>query len=432
MNKELRNILSIFFIAFIIRLFFALNGSNILLGDEIFYENTGANILAGNGYSHNGHLIAEKPPGYPVFVSLVYSIFGHSFISVRVAQAFLDALMCIVLYAIARRLFNEKTAILSGVLCAGHYFFLKSLQLIRPDTLQMFFIAGSVFYWIKWREKYSKIDAALLGIFSSISIMLKANMAILPFLIVLIELFRIIKNKKTGLDIFIKSALIFALLFSFPVAVWTARNYKVFNSFIPLATDSGLALYSSYNPPEGKKFGILTDDSVTKKAHEMGEVERSRFLTDKTKEYIISHPENVIRLIPLKILFFWSVFDWETINPGKGAYNFSTAFILPFCLAGFVLLINRLKYLYPVTTPVIYAFALGIIFAGIPRFRLAIEPFLIIVAAFSMMHFYNKALNKRLIVSLYILWFGINFYMFINPYPVFLIGKSAVQFLKLW
>ncbi len=432
MKSELHNILLIFCIAFFIRLFFALNDNNILFGDEIFYENTGANIMLGSGYSYGGHLIVEKPPGYPVFISLVYSIFGRSFIPVRIIQAVMDALMCIVLYAITRRLFDEKVAILSGILCSMHYFFLKSLQLIRPDTLQMFFIVISVFYWIKWREKFSKIDAALLGIFSSISVMLKANMAMLSFLIILIELFRVIKNKQERLDIFIKSALIFVLLFSFPIAIWTVRNYKVFNTFIPLATDSGLALYSSYNPPEGKKFGILSDDSVTKKAQNIvSEVERSRYLTAKTVERIITHPKEIIRLIPLKILFFWSVFDWETLGDGQGTYNFSTAFILPFSILGLIFLRSRFSYFYPITVPIIYVFILGIVFIGLPRFRLAIEPFLIILAAFSIVHFYNKY-SKRLVILLSILWFCINFYIFTNSSGIFFIGKSMLQYLKLW
>ena len=146
--------LIIFFTAFFVRLIFALIRNNPLFGDELFYEATALNIMSGDGYSISGHLTARIPPGYSIFLSFIYCIFGHHFTAVGITQAIIDAFACVLIYFISKGLFNEKVGILAGILCALHYFFLKAVQLIRPDTLQMFFIIVSVLCWIKWRDKY--------------------------------------------------------------------------------------------------------------------------------------------------------------------------------------------------------------------------------------------------------------------------------------
>jgi len=427
-----KSILLIFSVALFIRLFFAFTGNDIPTGDEIFYEEAGRNISLGNGYLQAGHLTASKTPGYPIFVGLIYRMFGKSLIPIRILQALIDALMCVLVYMIAIRFFDRRVAFLSGVLCAFHYFFLKSLQVIRPDTVQMFFIVLSILFWIRWRTNFFKKDAFFLGAALSFTVMLKANMILLPFLIIAIEGYNFIKDKKIKFKIFSRSVLLLVFIFSLPLIAWSIRNYNAFNSFVPVATDGGLALYSSYNPPEGKKFGILTSDSVTTLAYRMdSEVERSKYLSKKTVEHIVNHPKEVLALMPLKILFFWSVFDWETLGDENGVYNFATGFILPFSFLGMFFLRKRFKEIYPIIWPIVYAFSLAIIFAGIPRFRMAVEPFLIIFSAYAMTFFYDRY-SKRMVALFILSWFFFNFYMFTDSSCIFLIGKSTLRCLKLW
>ena len=424
--------LMIFVIAFFIRLVFALIKNSLIGGDELFYEAAALNIMSGYGYSIGGHLTARIPPGYSIFLSFIYSIFGHHFIAIRIVQAIIDALMCVVIYIIAKRLFNEKVGILAGILCASHYFFLKAAQLIRPDTLQMFFIVISVLCWIRWRDKFLKRDAVLLGLTSSIAVMLKANIVILPFVFILIEFFNIVKNKQAKISIFLKSAMIIIVVFSLPIIPWAVRNYKVYHAFVPLATDSGTALYSSYNPPEGKKFGIIPDDVVMRDAKKIkSEAERSKYLTSKTKEYVLSHKKKVMRLLLYKTLFFWSIFDWETLGDGKGVYNFSSAFILPLSILGLIILRKRIKHFVTIVIPIVYMFLLALIFQGLPRFRMPIEPFLIIFASFSITYLLRK-FSKKVVGFSLLAWFFINFTIFLYTPYVYKTCRIIMKNLQIW
>jgi len=213
---------------------------------------------------------------------------------------------------------------------------------------------------------------------------------------------------------------------------WAVRNYKVYHAFVPLATDSGTALYSSYNPPEGKKFGIIPDDVVMRDAKKIkSEVERSRYLTSKTKEYVLNNKKKVMSLLLYKTLFFWSILDWETLGDGKGVYNFSSAFILSLSILGLIILRKRIKHFVAIVIPIVYMFLLALIFQGLPRFRMPIEPFLIIFAAFSISYLLHK-FSKKIVTFLLLVWFFINFTIFLYTPYVYKTCRIIMKNLQIW
>ncbi|MFH1478582.1 MAG: glycosyltransferase family 39 protein [Candidatus Omnitrophota bacterium] len=421
----------IFLLGFAIRSAFALKGNDILSGDEIFYESSGRGLCLGKGYMIGEHLTSSIMPGYSIFIAFIYRFFQDSLAAIRIAQAVLDSLMCIAIYEIARKLFDKRVGFLSAILCMGHYFFLKSIQLLRPDSVQMFFVITSILYWIKWDEKLSKRDAFLFGCFSSLSIMFKPNMFFLPFIFLFTGFTRALKKRQNHIKSFIIGATVSIVMIVLPISIWTLRNYRVHNALVPFTTGFGTVLYHSYNPIEGKKFGIIPKDELTEKAGKIdSEVDRNRYLVNEAVKHIREHPDKVMKLVPLKILFFWSIFDWETLG-GEGVYNFSTAFILPFSILGLIFLRKSFKRLTALLIPIVYCNLLAVVFSGLPRFRLPIEPILIIFAAYSMTYLYYR-FSRSKIVLLVVSWFCLNFYMFMNSSSMLGVGKFLMESLKLW
>lgn len=422
----------VFFCALLIRLVFSFLPVEPLSADEVYYESTAYSIYTGKGYSMNGKLTANMCPGYSIFIAGIYTFFGINFLAVRIVQGVVDALMCGVVYLLGSRFINRETGLVAGFLSAAHYFFLKSMQILRPDTLQMFFIVLAAFFWMRWRKTFLKRDVALMALSLSFGIMLKANLVFIPMLFVLIEAVRFLKHKRPSFKVFLKNIIIFILFLSLPIIPWAVRNYKVFHAFVFFTTNYGKALYSSYSLPEGKKIGIVPDDSVMAEAARIeSEIEKNAFLIRKAKEYISRHKKEVLYLLPLKALFFWSPFDWETLTKGRGVYNFSTVFILPFFLSGIFLLRKKLLYLTPLVLPIAYLFLLGMFFQGIPRYRMAIEPFLILFAAFCMVYLYEKY-SKGKTLSIIAGWFFLNFFMFLHSGYVLSFGKSIAKACGLW
>jgi 4-amino-4-deoxy-L-arabinose transferase-like glycosyltransferase len=425
-------LISIFLIAFFIRVPFALTGRATLSGDELFYDPVGVSLASGSGYLYEGVPTASKCPGYPLFLASIYLLFGHNFVAVRIAQSLLDAVMCGVIYLIAGMLFNRRVGIVAGLLCAIHYFFLKSIQILRPDSLLICLIALLVFYYIKWKRSLSGTDIALMGLFSSAAVMVKPVVALIPFIFILMELPIVLKNN-IKLTKFLKNIALFALIFFLPIIIWAVRNYNTFHSLIIFSTDGGAALYCSYKIPEGNKFGIIPVDEVTLEADRIGsEAKRSKFLATKAREYILTHKKEVAKLLPLKVLFFWSIFDWETLGDGRGVYNFSTAFILPFVILGIFVARPVLWKCTPIILPIVYfAGFVAIVFQGLPRFRIFIEPYLIIFCACAIISLWDKYSKKIVILSISG-WFLFNYVLFANSLFFKQMTKSILQAFRVW
>lgn len=59
-----------------------------------------------------------RTPGYPAFVAVVYRLFGASTLPVAVAQAVVFALICLIVYALARRIAGERAATAAALMTA--------------------------------------------------------------------------------------------------------------------------------------------------------------------------------------------------------------------------------------------------------------------------------------------------------------------------
>ncbi|MDP8230816.1 MAG: glycosyltransferase family 39 protein [Candidatus Gorgyraea atricola] len=364
----------IFLLAFIIRLLFVLQSSDIPTADAYIYDGLGLSLSQGNGYVNMyGSPHSFYPPFYPFFLSLIYAIFGHSYLAVRIIQSILGALTCVFIYSIGNRLKGSAVGVLSASVAALYFVFIKSAELLLTESFFTFLLCAIVFYILKIREKEAVLkNYAILGLLIGVSLLTKSAMMFFPLF--LLPVFIDIKKDRT------KKYLLMLLFFVLTVSPWLIRNYNVFHGFIGVSTQSGIGFYSSYRPPEGI-FGRLatSDDPVIREAGNIASpVLRSNFLIKKTFEFISENPVEVLRLELKKILSFWAPFDWEIV--GGRWFNFVYAAILPFFAVGALLSLKEFKKIYPVLLPIIYFQIVALVFYGSPRFRLPVEPYIFILA----------------------------------------------------
>src|SRR5262249_54493118 len=105
--------------------------------DEQHYTQLAANVVAGNGFGWGpGSLTSIRPPLYPGMVAAVWTLWGSpSLQAVRVVQIGLSLISIVVLYSIARRLFNERTALVASAIFAFYPSLLFSNVLLLTETL---------------------------------------------------------------------------------------------------------------------------------------------------------------------------------------------------------------------------------------------------------------------------------------------------------
>jgi len=177
---------------------------------------------------------------------------------------------------------------------------------------------------------------------------------------------------------------IYVLVYCALMTPWWVHNAKAYGSFVRLTPGAGTALYAGNNPLNrsgGGNIGI--DYDLTGFANIADPLERDRALRNAAIAYIVQNPQRFVELAALKFLRIWRL--W----PVHEAYRTTAAAVVLFAslvpvllLAGLGLYVNRgqLRRLSPVLLFGIGYTAAHMVLVGTIRYRLPLEPFLIILA----------------------------------------------------
>ncbi len=352
-----------------------------LQGDELSYHALANSLEEGKGYGMEGQTYS-RPPVYPLFVASVYRIFGKGNVkAVYVIQAVLGALICNLVYEMSKRLFGFVPALLSAFLVTVNMPLAASSSRLLSECLFTVFLMGGFFLL----QNPTRKTVIFSGVLLAMAAMTRGIVLYLPFLLGFIFM---ISGGKEGLQ---KGGL---LIGAFLVAMipLTMRNYFVYHAFVPVSTQGGYVFYTSYHPKEGKFFGYNVKDAVTDSADQLtSETKRNDYFYRRTVEDIRKNPRGTLRLEILKFLYFWVPFDWEIL--GKGRYHFVYAFVFPMIFLGIFWAKGRRLFLL---TPLFYFLGMSLIFYGSPRFRLPVEPFLMILGAFGLVELFRRLPRRSL------------------------------------
>ncbi len=66
----------------------------------------------GNGYG------GVSDVGYPLYLNVLYRIFGPYILIPRIIKAFISSFMCVLIYRLSSRMFEEKVGRIAGIMCA--------------------------------------------------------------------------------------------------------------------------------------------------------------------------------------------------------------------------------------------------------------------------------------------------------------------------
>lgn len=245
MDKSRRNFLIAIIAASIITgSVFAFGFDHPVKGDALDYDRIGQNLAQGNGFSLSQSCpyikTMYREPAYPVFLALIYSIFGHNFAIVKLLQIFIYALSCILLFYLALIVFNEKIARISSALfsifatSANYPSYLLTETLFTCLLISVILILSLAL--ARGRSRLFFYSGVLLGM----SILCKAAM-----LLFFIPIFLVLYLKiKQGVLKYFMILLAGSLLVLTP---WMARNYLEFGAFSITLRSGTQLLYRAQN-----------------------------------------------------------------------------------------------------------------------------------------------------------------------------------------
>jgi 4-amino-4-deoxy-L-arabinose transferase-like glycosyltransferase len=201
------------------------------------------NLLAGRGYSLAGAPTAITPPLYVYFLAGLYWLTGDPSV-VRIVQAILGALGCVVMYALGRKLFDAWTGLIAGAVLAVYPLpaYLAGLHLTENLFLLLLLL---VLWWaLRVADHPASLGAAALGCMIGLAALTRAMfIAFVPFLFVWAVTVWGIRHTLTYRIVGLAVAGLAVV-----VLPWTVRNGLVFREIVPIQSNGGLVFWAGNNP----------------------------------------------------------------------------------------------------------------------------------------------------------------------------------------
>jgi 4-amino-4-deoxy-L-arabinose transferase-like glycosyltransferase len=309
-------------------------------------------------------------PLYPLLIAIAGPGIGQ-----LAADTALSVSSVWLIYALTDELFANQYARIFSAVAAACYPPLIFFSVVGlSETLFIALILAAFLCWYRGR-----FTAA--AIFAVLAILTRPIFDI--FAPALVLLFALVVHR-LPLTKALQHLGIYLVVYCALMTPWWLNNYKAYGGFVRLTLGAGQVLYAGNNPLNrsgGGNLGVDYDPAAF--AYITDPISRDRALRDAAIDYIAHHPHRFLELAALKFLRVWQF--W----PANDAYRNIRiiivsigSFVPVLLLAGVGLLMSgrRLRQLSP-----ILLFALGytgvlMILVGTIRYRLPIEPFLIVFA----------------------------------------------------
>jgi len=409
-NKKI--LFYIFIAALLLRALFLFTASvipDINLNQDFEYGIIARSLVAGEGYSApileisslDGHYketdnyrpTADQLPFYPLLLAIIYSISNSpfSFLIIIFLQAIFSSITCIVIYLIALKLFNKRTAIIAGISSAIYPLFIFNTTRIIPETFFTFWLSLSVLYLLILRDAPSFRNQLISGILLGINL-LNSNVLVpaLPFIgLWLFWLFGSWKEKVQRIFLVMATALLI-------VSPWIVRNYIVFGEFPLMKTTIGLNFWLGNNPSATGTFFLQSGEpmaSILSKSFDEGfklsETEQDKRLYDEAVAYVKENPLHFARLF-LKKFYYFTWFPPDNLI-SKDSMLYKKLFQIPYGLIlmssvmGIILFFRRNAKDAFLLSAIIFSVAVlySIFIVGHMRYRMPIEPYIILFSAYA-------------------------------------------------
>ena len=402
--------------------------------DALYHHDWAVSIIKGGWLGKDSFF---RAPLYPYFLSLLCRIFGINFLIPRIVQSLIGSLNCVLIQKIGNKLFDKKVGNIAGIITAFYPLFIYFDNELLLPSLLIFFILFGFFSILKQNlDKSTNLGWFITGLGWGLAAITRPN--VILFLIILPFWFYR-KMKKDFLRVVLYSVM-GVLSMIIPV---TIRNYVVSKEFVPIAWQGGTNFYIGNNPYSTGMTAVIPGTRETwwgtfydaKKIAEQAigrklkNSEIDRYWFNQGLEFIKNEPVKTFYLFLKKTYLFFGGFE---VSSERDIYFFTKLtylkfliFALPFFQFPFGLIFPlaligcwyafKRKQDISLLLVFIITYSLSfIIFFVCARYRLAIIPFLIMLAGFAIVAFIDELKRGKIKNSIVVLTVFVVFFIFFN------------------
>lgn len=358
--------------------------------------------------------IAYQDPLYPYVLALLYLVLEPGSPAVLVAQALLDALTVLLVYGMARRLFDERVGVVAGVLAATYKVFFYYDAFLLKVPLSLFLLALALYALVRAERGGGRRAWGLGGLALGLACLTRGNYLLLVPVVGAWVLWghrgaRPERARKLALFAAGTAAVLL------PVA---ALNYAVGDDFVLVTSQAGQNFYIGNN--RGNSTGVyqappfvranpmaeeadFRAEAERRTGREMKPSEISRFWFRAALAEIAADPAHFLRHLWQKTVLYFNhyeaadnqSFDYFAAHvapmlrwplPGYG-------FVLPLALCGMALARRERSAWLLIALAGTYS-ASVILFFNMSRYRLPVVPLLLVFAAFALVRSVDHARSR--------------------------------------
>ena len=381
--------------------------------DAGFHDEWAKQVARGDFIGYGPYI---RSPLYSHLLGLLYAIFGVDYFIVRIFFAILGSISVVLIFKLAKHLFNKPAAIIASFAASLSWTFIYYDGELLTESLAVFVNLLCVFSFIRAFERPTIKKYFLTGLIFGIGALTRDNLLPIIGIVFIWVIYYYRKHAKKALrfaGLFLGGAFLVIL----PV---TVRNLIVVKDFIPISYYTGVNFYIGNNPYSDGRTAIVPGtradwwggvEDVQRIAereigHRLRPSEVSLFWADKAFGYIRS---DFLRFLSRTIKKFFFIFDLNETSNNQNIYFFRKE-------SGFL----RLPVFFS-SWFFIPLGLLGIYFAAKDRIKSAVPIFVFLgayCAPLSLFFVYTRL--RHPIMSFFIIFSG---YMSVRLYSLFISNK---------
>lgn len=355
-----------------------------LEGDEKGYVMLAKNIADGRDYGSDTGVWGSmwRTPGYPIFISSLFILFGHKLAIVQFAQVLLGALVCVLIYLVGQRIFNSTVGFVSALYFAFYPPHVHMSGRFLSENLLLPLILLIALAFLKMVRRPEWRHAIGCGFLLGIAALTRPEAAGIG--IGVIALTPVVGSMDVKHMIHLNMVILVSMLFV--LSPWLIRNYRI-SGHVVLATVGGEAFWggnNEYTLNDPKWRGYWKPVNELREQFEFvmagrNELERSRRRWHFGITFLKGHKSDVPRLAYYKLRRFYSFMLEDELQRIVMILSFGllTPFIASGVIGTAVAFLRARSYGLILHVIVLYYNLIAVVFWGSNRFRLAIDPFLI-------------------------------------------------------
>lgn len=363
-------------VARVVATFVLVDGDPKISGDMKSYQAFAIAIMYDDWWDRH---VSYREPGYPLFVAGVYAISGGNEYAARLANALLGALACLALYSLGRRVFGVVVGLAASAWFAVYFQSLQySAYLLRESLVTLLLLMVLVTLFDAARGNRRKAVVAALWYLALVH-----TDARFLFHAPFVAIYLLVAGGGW------RTAAILFAVFVVGMIPWQARNYQVYDRIVLVNTrtlvveapwrdyDESVPVEGLTEAPPDTREGVRRLRGVRKAVY------------DFTEFYRVFRFRGEVRNNSNAWERAWSpLHNWSSI--------LMYGVLVPFFIVGFWLILRkRMTTAYILVLPVLAHTILHIVKWGRFRYRVPIEPLLILVAFFAVAWAWDRFVRRR-------------------------------------